>query len=239
MNFSRQNISLAPLLILFFCVFLIQKGRCESKKMDSSSELRFENTNHRLLNKLVFYLINKERITRNLDTLTFNSPLNQLAKTNQAALEFRTFKTPKKIEAKINKNIKKESKSMGYKGGLTAALASEHNAINYEKGKDFFYNKTEPKNRLGLYYGFKKDLKDPEKQVIKIPNYSYKQFAKNLIEQLTKKQKKVLYNSSYSEAAVQINWYYKSLYKRKIPQMKLLVILGGYMTGQIRTTTTR
>jgi hypothetical protein len=200
------------------------------KLIGDSTLLTFENTDHELLNKTVFALINKERIKRKIDTLAFNSSLHQLAKKNQSELEFRTFKDPVKIQSKVNKKLEIKTKNTGYKGGIVVSLASQHNAINYEKGKAFFHLKNDKKNKLGLYYGTKKDFKDSKKTIQKIPNYSYVEFASALLKNLSSKQKKILYSKSHKDVGLQLNWHYKSLHKRKIPQIKMIAILGGYIT---------
>jgi hypothetical protein len=239
------------ILILFTCVVYgftsnnglnNSTGSCSGQKeslqestgTDDSAELSFENTDHDLLNKTVFQLINQERRKRKVDTVAFNSSLYQVARKNQSLLEFRTFKNGVKIQSKINKNLQKTAKETGFKGGLTTSVAAECNAINYTKGKPFFHLKNDQENKLGLYYGAKKDLKNPDITVRKIPNYTYYQFAQALLKSLTSKQKKILHNKSYREMGLQLNWYYKSLHKRRIPQIKVVIIMGGYITAGVR-----
>jgi len=215
--------------------YICQEGNSqEIPTSDGFGELSFENTDHDLLNKTVFQLINKERRKRKVDSVAFSHSLYQVARKNQSLLEFRTFKNGAKIQTKINKNLQKTVKDLGFKGGLSTSVAAECNAINYEKGKPFFHLKNDQENKLGLYYGAKKDLKNPDMTVEKIPNYTYHQFAETLLKSLTSKQKKILYSKSYSEMGVQLNWYYKSLHKRRIPQIKVIVIVGGYITAGIR-----
>jgi hypothetical protein len=229
-------------VILFFLVFITtgfaldEHGLIRGSSSDSSSSesLVFESTDHALLNETVFRLINKERTNRKLDTLKFNAALHQLARKNQSVMEFRTFKNVVKIQTKINKKLSSKAKLAGYKGGLTASVVSQHNAINYEKGKVFFHVKNDKDNVLGLYYGTKKDLKNPAITPPRIHTYTYEEFAASLLKNLTSKQKKILYSKSYQDLGLQLNWYYKSLHKRKIPQIKLVVILGGYMTAGMR-----
>jgi len=219
-------------VILSFLMYLLANPIVNEKVplKDGSTLLTFDNTDHELLNKVVFQLINKERVKQKIDTLTLNSSLHQLARKSQSELEFRTFNDPVKIQSKINKKLEVKTKNSGYKGGIVVSLASQHNAINYEKGKPFFHLKNDKENKLGLYYGTKKDLKSSKKSIQKIPNYTYVEFASALLKNLSSKQKKILYSKSYKDLGLQLNWHYKSLHKRKIPQIKLVAILGGYMT---------
>ncbi|MFT6747794.1 MAG: hypothetical protein ACJAZ2_002151 [Glaciecola sp.] len=222
--------------LMYLLVGITTEQQFESNESSDASTalLTFENTDHELLNSTVFQLINEERIKRKLDTLQFNSSLYQLARKKQSNLEFRTFKNAIKIQTKINKKLEIKAKNIGYKGVLVTSVASQHNALDYEKGKVFFHVKNDKTNKLGLYYGTKKDLKNPTIFVNKIPNYTYLQFATSLLKNLSSKQKKMLYSKSYTDIGLQLNWYYKSLHKRKIPQIKFVAILGGYVTAGMR-----
>jgi hypothetical protein len=229
-----KSVVCSLICFLLFSSFLNKHEKNRTSNETPSLVLSFENTDHELLNQIVFQLINIERLRRKLDTLAFNTSLYQIARKSQSTLEFRTFNNPLKIQSKINRKLNEKAKKMGYKGGILVSLASQHNAIDYEKGKEFFHKKNDKTNKLGLYYGTKKDLKNPSITVLKIPNYTYIEFASALLKNLSSKQKKILYNASYRDLGLQLNWYYKSLHKRKIPQIKLVTILGGYMTDGIR-----
>lgn len=212
----------------------LQISNQEKPKYDLSISLTFENTNHELLNYAVLLIINQERKKRGVSAVREHKGLSNIAKVFQSKLEFRSFVKPLKIASKINKNLLLETKKCGYKGGLAKAIAGQHNAVNYEKGKPFFHLKGDTKNKLGLYYGQKKGLKKENVKLNKINTYTYREFAEEIVKNLTKNQKRTLFNSAYQEIGIQLNWYYKSLYKRKIPQIKMVAILGGYLTSDIR-----
>lgn len=226
-------------LTILLCVAFLsfQKGNVIDQNevlSTASKELVYEQTDHELLNRTVFELINQERKLKKLPLLKRNEKLGTLAKSYQSTLEFKSFKNPLRIESKINKKLTEKAKKRGYKGGILQAVALQHNGINYEKDRPFFYRKDDQKNQLGMYYGSKKELKKNPDNLTPIPNYTYVGFAKALLSQLSKKQKKMLYSKSYEDLGIQLNWHYKSLHKRKIPQIKLVVLLGGYVTLGIR-----
>lgn len=198
------------------------------------SVLQFKGTNHEVLNRTVLHLINKERVKKEVDTLGFNAALFQLCRFYQSKLEFKSFSNPKAIESKINKKINAKAKSNGYNGGITNSIAVQHNAIHYEKDKPFFYIKDDKNSEFGLYYGLKKDFKKHPEKVSEIPHFTYREFAQKLLNSLDKRQRKILYANSYKDIGIQLNWHYKSLHKKKIPQIKMVVVLGGYMTDGVR-----
>jgi len=56
-------------------------------------------------------------------------------------------------------------------------------------------------------------------------------FAKQLLSNLESDNKKNLYSKSYKWGGLHLQWYYKSINKNKIPQIKMIFILGGYQTA--------
>lgn len=226
--------TLVCVLFIFLFNNVNQEVLLEGADATKNDLLTLENTDHNLLNEVVLAHINLNRAERNLSPLLLNSSLYHLAQQSQFSLEFRPFKDVKKTQSKINKSLREKLKLTAYKGRLAESVAIQHNAINYKKGEAFFHLKGDKTNKLGLYYGAKKDLKNPQTTVKKIPNYTYDQFAQAMLNTLSSKQKKILYSSTYQDIGLQLNWYYKSLHKRKIPQLKMVAILGGYITAGTR-----
>ena len=222
------------IFVLVICSTLNFSADSSEKKSLYQSELVFETYNYELLNQVVFDLINQERTKKGLDSLKHNDALYQTAKLYQSKLEFKSFKNALKIESKVNRNLNSLIKKAGYSGALVVSIANEHQGINYEEGSEFFHKKNDQKNILGMYYGSKKELKTNPNDLDTIPNYTYYEFATALLNNIEKHQKKILYSSAYKDIGLQLNWHYKSLHKRKIPQIKLIAVVGGFMTAGLR-----
>ena len=184
-----------------------------------------------VMNNLIFRLVNEKRVKKGLEALEHEPALSSVAKQYQSKLEFRRFRYPEKIERKIERKLSFKTRRLGFKGGLVLPIVGQGNAIDYKKGADFFYDKKENDTEFHLFYGDKPRKKDKDKFRAGIPHHSYLSFAKNFLKGLESKNKKKLYSKSYKWGGLHLQWYYKSINKKKIPQLKMIFILGGYQTS--------
>lgn len=200
----------------------------------SNEKITVRSLNHSLLNQTVFALINQKRKKKGLDTLEYTSSLNEIAIKYQDELEFRRFKNTPSIERKINKSLYQRTKKAGFDGGLVLPVVGEFNALKYDGKQEFFLDKTNKDSEFKLFYGKKprKSEKDPVREEIEALDYL--SFAKTVLKNLESDNKKQLYSKVYKWGGLHLQWYYKSLNKRKIPQIKMVFLLGGYATAGMR-----
>lgn len=202
--------------------------------LDGANEkLTVKSLNHKLLNKTVFQLINEKRKKKGLDTLAFTTPLNEVAIKYQDELEFRRFKNTVSIERKINKSLYARTKKAGFDGGLVLPIVGEFNALDYD-GKEFFLDKTNKDSTFKLFYGKKPRKSEKNPVRTEIEALDYYSFAKKVLKELESENKKQLYSKVYKWGGLHLQWHYKSLNKRKIPQIKMVFLLGGYATAGMR-----
>lgn len=199
-----------------------------------SEKLSVRALNHSLLNKTVFKLVNAKRKKKGLDTLEYNNALNNVAIKYQDEFEFRRFKNTPSIERKINKTLYQRTRKAGFDGGLVLPVVGEYEALNYDGKTEYFLNKNDKKSEFKLFYGKKprKSEKDPVRT--KIEALDYESFAKKILKKLESDNKKQLYSKAYKWGGLHLQWYYKSLNKRKIPQIKMVFLLGGFATAGMR-----
>ena len=215
-------------IILFFLGFI---GIGTTQVENTNQLLSVRGFDEQVMSDLIFKLINEKRIKKGLEVLKHEAALSSVAKEFQSKLEFRRFKDPEKIERKIERRLAHRTRRLGFKGGLVLPIAGQGNAINYKKGEVFFYDKKETETEFHLFYGNKPKKKDKDKIRVEIPHHSYLSFAQNFLKELESKNKKKLYSKSYKWGGLHLQWYYKSINKKKIPQMKMIFILGGYQTS--------
>ena len=221
-------------IFIFGISFIVSFSSDISSVALENEELIFERYNPILLQRTVLTLINNKRTAKGLDSLKNNIVLERSAKQFQSKLEFKGFQNSERIESKINRKLTDAVKKSGYSGALAVSIACQHQGINYKKGSEFFHKKNDQGNILGMYYGEKKILKTDYSELDTIPNYTYYEFATALLDGLEKHQKKILFSSAYKDIGIQLSWHYKSLHKRKIPQIKLIAVVGGFMTAGLR-----
>ena len=183
------------------------------------------------LNQTVFRLINEKRRKKGVDTLEYSAELNNVCRKYQDELEFRRFKNTPSIERKINKQLSSRTKKSGFKGSLVLPIAAQEKALDYDKKQDFFIMKTDTKSEFKLFYGKRPGKNAKNKTRKEIQPLSYFHFAKNILRKLESENKKQLYAKSYNWGGLHLQWYYKSLNKRKIPEIKMIFLLGGRQTA--------
>ena len=199
-----------------------------------TKKLGIQTLNHNQLNKIVFQLVNKKRRKKGLDSLAYTSALNKVSSAFQDKLELRRFTNTSSIERKINRTLYNKTKNAGFDGGLVVPVVGESDALDYDGKSDFFYSKSNKKSEFKLFYGKKprkSELNPSRKEIEALDYYS---FAKTILKQLESENKKELYSKAYKWGGLHLQWYYKSLNKRKIPQIKMVFILGGYATAGMR-----
>ena len=190
--------------------------------------------NHSLLNKTVFQLVNDKRRKKGLDTLKYTSALNKVSLKFQDKLELRRFTNTSSIERKINRTLYHKTKNYGFDGGLVIPIVGESKALNYDGKSEFFYKKSDKKSEFKLFYGKKPRKSELNPSRTEIEALNYYNFAKTILKKLESENKKELYSKAYKWGGLHLQWYYKSLNKRKIPQIKMIFILGGYATAGMR-----
>ncbi|MBO72321.1 MAG: hypothetical protein CMD35_01770 [Flavobacteriales bacterium] len=207
------------------------KTNYSNAKSQKISVRSFDNI---LLNKTVFQLVNDKRRKKGLDSLRFNSALNKVSLEFQDKLELKRFSNPSSIERKINRSLYIKTKNEGFDGGLVVPIVGEYEALDYDGKSEYFYSKNNKKSEFKLFYG-KKPRKSEVNPVRKeIEPLDYHSFAKKILKKLESENKKQLYSKAYKWGGLHLQWYYKSLNKRKIPQIKMIFVLGGYATAGMR-----
>lgn len=197
----------------------------------ADADLSVKDYNEHLLNTVVFDLINTQRVEKGLDSLVFEEALSTASRKFQSKFEFRRFTTPEKVEKKIDRTLHAETKKLGFKGGLVLPIAAQSNGIAYDEGQLYFFNKKDTETEFHLFYGVKPKKKDVNQDRDEIPHHSYTSFAKDMLENLSASHKKKIFSKSYKWGGLHLQWYYKSMNKNRIPQMKMILVLGGYQTA--------
>lgn len=217
------------IILIVVCFGFVMKSNVGD--LDPNADLSVKNYDERLLNKLVFNLINKNRVEKGLEALDYEEALSTACRKYQSKFEFRRFTTPEKVEKKIDRDLHAQTKKLGFKGGLVMPVVAQSNGIAYDEGQLYFFNKKDTETEFHLFYGQKPKKKDPNQDRDEIPHHTYASFAKELIENLSASHRKKIYSKSYKWGGLHLQWYYKSMNKNRIPQMKMILVLGGYQTA--------
>ncbi len=213
-------------LAAFACVSTSSSLGYKESTVSPLDELKFSTFDESILRTLFVNEINEYRTKKGNSSLAENNDLQLVARQIQSELEFKPFRNAKKIRAKINKRLPQKITEVKYKGGLSTNISSQFNALKFNKKELFFRDKTDSTSWSRLYRGSKKNR-------TALLSFTYKEFVNEVFTTLKKKKKKVLFSESFQDIGLLFQWDYKSLHKKKIPTIKLVVILGGYQTATI------
>ncbi len=202
----------------------------------ADKDLTLADTDPELLNATVFHAINKMREQKGKEAFIYSPELQKLVTSYMSKVENKNFANGEIIRKKFLKTILKEAKEKGFKGTLVDLNVLQAQAIHYNN-KIFFYNKKDASTELHLFYGERPAKQDKKQDREAIPHYTYKGFAENLVSTLLKLDAENKTTSkAYKFSACVLQWDYSSLYKNKIPQIKLIQIVGGFQTDLIKDT---
>lgn len=183
-----------------------------------------------LLNATLFHAINLLREKKGKTAFEYSEELYKMSKEYMDKMEKKKFTDPEAIQKRYAKVMLNNAQAKGFKGTLVNMNAIEYQAVNYN-GKEFFYNKKDTNTALHLFYGKPpvKNEKKPERDSIDC--YTYKSFAEAVLGELLKEDKqKITTSKAYRFSACVLQWDYSTLYKKRIPQIKLIQMAGGFQT---------
>ena len=186
------------------------------------------------LNVCIFHATNEYRIKKGKEALNFDQKLHDLSKKYQKLYENKKFSNTMRYQKRIIKQVYGDAKKVKFKGTLLHANVGSGNILNYN-GKRYFYNKREETTDLHLFYGDKPTSKDKNKEREAIPYYTYQELARSIVKSTNQDQNKINNKSkAYKYVGVYCMLDYRTLYKRTIPQLKVITVFGGYQTDLLK-----
>jgi hypothetical protein len=202
----------------------------------ANEELIPYNIDQELLNATVFFMFNKIRKQKHRTELEFSPQLELAAYNFIKQYSVFKFKKLKNNNARISKILPFLFKKLNIKQGVSKGLVVLPQLVDYKFGKRFYYDKEDEETDLKMYYGRKIDADKEEEGLVKIPipTYTYYSFAEKLVRDLMSSfPSRFAKSKSYEKAACYLAVDEKSLYKRKIPRARAIIILSGKRTAQV------
>jgi len=188
------------------------------------------NPDYNLLKQLVIEKINQKRVRKTQNTLIINEALQITADNYVQKLKARRFEKNSENRIWINKRIKKNCKTNGYKN---AYLNFHITSISCVKNvsKKFYYDKEDSETTTHLFIGKKptrKEKKDENFKSIPVKLYTYSEIADVIAKQFINDEGtfKIL-NNGYDKYGFSMSVEYKTLYRNKLPKLKMIIIMGG------------
>ncbi|MBL4592592.1 MAG: hypothetical protein JKX68_02120 [Flavobacteriales bacterium] len=202
----------------------------------SEEELIPYDIDQELLNATVFFMLNKVRKQKHRKALAFSPKLELSAYNFVKQYSVFKFRKLKNNNARISKVLPFLFKKLSVKQGISKGLVVLPQLVDYKFGKRFYYDKNDNETDLQMFYGRKRDSDKEEEGLLKIPipTFTYKSFAEKLIKNLVSGYSgRFARSKSYTMSACYVEVDEKSLYRRKIPRARVIIILSGKRTAHI------
>ena len=188
------------------------------------------NPNYDLLKNLVIEKLNHKRIKKNKTTLEFNEALQKTADAYVAIFSASKLEKTSNNKLYIGKKIKRNCKSNGYSNAFidyditSIVCMSSSNLI-------FYYDKEDNETSTHLFIGkkpSKKEKLDPKYKKKPLKLHSYSHLADLLVKQfITDEGNFKILNNGYDKYGFALAVEQRTLFKNKIPKLKLILIMGG------------
>ena len=198
----------------------------------SSSAQDFDPTkpDYDLLKQLVIEKLNQKRNRKQKSNLIVNQALqvtsdNYTRKLRASKLEKRTDN-----EIRISRKLKKNCKLNGYKNAFVDYHITSIPCVN-SKGFKFYYDREDTETNTHLYMGSRPSKKEKAEETYKatpMKLYNYQELADLIAKQFTKDDGtfKIL-NNGFDKFGFSIAVEQSTLYRNRLPKIKIIIILGG------------
>lgn len=188
------------------------------------------NPDYDLLKSLVIEKVNKKRVKKNKSVIIINEGLQVTAESYVAMYSSSKLQKSSYNNLRVGKKIKLYCKANGYDNAFMNYDIASVNCMNFGNSK-FYYDKEDEDSSTHLFQGnkpTKKERLDPSFKKNEVKLYSYNELAELLVKQFINDEGnfKIL-NNGYDKYGFALSVERRTLYKNKIPKIKLILIMGG------------
>ena len=187
-------------------------------------QIDIENLDQQLLNAALHFSINKLRVKKNKDSLTYDPSLEFLAYNCTKFYTSSKFKGASKGRDKYERVLYMASRSMGLKQNLITTNVAYTDILDVQSKKRIY--KSRSRSHPGFYYmsGSKKNPATDEK----VPVCTYNQLAQKVVDLFSKNANRlILLSSSFETSACYLHLDTYSLRGNRPPKFKVIQILAG------------
>ena len=186
--------------------------------------------NEEYLKELVLQKINAKRLKRKGKELVLNSALQHTADQYISKHRYKKFENTADNKTYTGKRIKKAAKINGYKNAFIDFQIVAKNAMDYY-GTRFYYDKDDSDYATHLFLGTKptrKEKEEPGFKLIPMKNITYDELATQIARSFIRDDGYFnSLNNGYDKYGLALTVDAKTLYRRRIPVLKVILIVGG------------
>lgn len=188
------------------------------------------NPDEGLLRELIMQKINAKREKRKLKPLTLHNALQQTAEQYIAQFRYTRFENNQENKKRLRKHIKKNCQAAGYKNAYLDFQIRAQHAMNYY-GTHYYYDKEDTETSTHLFLvrrPGKTEKSKPGYKPVYMKTYTYDELATLIVRVFVRDDGFFSsLNNGYDKYGFALTVDKRTLYRNRIPQVKVLLILGG------------
>lgn len=203
-------------------------------------EIDFLNINHELLDACLFFSINKLRKKYHRPILVHDMDLYKVTATYTRTNYAGNFEYDKKDFARADKAVAYFAKENQFHSSQLKTVVNTQKLMNLKGVFSYYYDKpsvTEEESDWGIVKGSIKNRYDTTKSKEFIEPLSYLEFCSQISKQFATKFRRDLRSKAYTEGSCSVLFDPKTLYRKKIPSVKIIFIFAGKRTQLIAEET--
>jgi hypothetical protein len=174
--------------------------------------------------------INQKRARKAMPVLVNNAPLQTTSDNYTYTLRASRLEKNTENKDRIDKKFKKMCRLNGYKNGFIDYHIASVKCVKYSSSK-FYFDKEDTETSTHLFVGkkpSKKEKEDGKFKAVPVKLYTYQELADILAKQFISDEGnfKIL-NNGYDKFGFSIAVEKRTLFRRKLPVIKAIIIVGG------------
>lgn len=182
------------------------------------------------LKQLVIEKLNQKRNKKAKTDLIINNALQETSDNYTKVLRASKLERNSENKIKISKKIKKNCTANGYKNAFIDYHITSIPCVNF-KNTIFYFDSKDTETNYHLFIGnkpTKKEKADEKYKAVPIKLYTYQELADIIIKQfITDEGTFKILNNGFDKFGFSIAVEQKTLFRKKIPKIKVIIILGG------------
>ncbi len=215
-------------LLLSLDTILVPPNYYLEENIPVSTDLEIEpnQLEHEKIEAVLFKAINNWRNAKRKAAFRVHSKLDRLAKVYVSNNKYYKFKNTKLNGLRLTKYLSRAPKYTPLDFKFMEGLILLMPVVDYKKGQ-YYYHEGYDASPFDLYHG-KHDKKKEDKVKPVLP-INYQEFAERCISMISSsKYGAYLRSKSYELLSVKVEASEKNKFKKKVPQVKMLILFGAY-----------
>lgn len=203
---------------------------------DLREEINYLEIDHELLDACLFFCINRLRKKYRKSILIFNQDLYRLTTTYVHSNHSNNFDHDQKDLHRVSKAVNYFSNQKNFHAKQLYSSVETVKLMDMKGVYNYYFDKSavvDDISEWGIYKGHSKNKNDTTKIKEEVSTLTYFGFCDKLSKVLVSDNRLALKSKAYSEVACSVLFDPKTIFRKKIPSVKIIFVYAGKRTALI------